>query len=597
MLRYLRDLRIRSKLLSLVGLQAIVLSVAFLIMFAVQVRNSAREDTVAQARRVVSMAESVRQEMSKKWKQGIFQQHVLAEWARNGEEDKVLASVPIVTAWEAVMARAEEGGYRFRTPKFDARNADNNPDALEAEALNAFKKSPELSEYTAYDKEQNAIRYFSPIRLEQECMICHGDPKTSQELWGNTRGLDGLGYPMEGYKAGDLHGAFEVVQSLDASDARAQSAIFSGIGLTALVLVPSLLLIALIVRRTIVGPLDRTVATLQDIATGEGDLTRRLDVSGNDELGQLGHWFNTFVARIEDVVRQITQGATTLNQASDSVVSNADGVSSGAERSRQQSAEVNTAANAMSDNMEEVSESTATMSERLAAISDSVVQMQEMISDIASNAEENASFANEAESVVNRSHDQVGDMGAAAEQIGAIVSTIQDIAEQTNLLALNATIEAARAGAAGKGFAVVASEVKQLAKQTAMATEEIRSQVANVQDQSKLTVESIQSINQVIEKVNELNRRIASSVGEQQQTANEITSDVTRVAELAQTVAGQARDTSLASRNITDNLKEVDSILNDNASGAEESLAAGKELSDLATRMQSLVATFKVTPA
>ncbi len=596
MLGQLKHLSIRNKVLAIVGVQTLILSAGFMTMFVSNVRTAAREDTLSQARRVVAMAESIRTEMSKKWKKGLFDQALVAQWAEQGDIDKVLASVPIVTAWEAMMAKSKEGGYKFRTPKFNPRNADNEPDAIESEALRAFQQDGTLTEYSVFDDQANAIRYFSPIRLESECMICHGDPSTSQELWNNPHGMDPTGYKMENLKVGDLHGAFEVVQSMQHADDRANHSMFAGFGLTALILVPSLVIMAIVVSRSVVAPIRRTIETLKNIATGDGDLTRRLSEDTRDDLGELSHWFNTFVSRIECVVKQISGGASTLNLASNSVVRNADGVSVGAAQSKCQATVVSSAAEEMSINMENVAQSTARMSSKLASVSGSVSAMMATITQIAGSADESANVADEAAKAVQQSHHQIGEMGTATEKIGEIVKVIQEIAEQTNLLALNATIEAARAGESGKGFAVVASEVKELAKQTAIATEDIRNQICDVQRQTHTAVASMDSINEIIGRVNDLNRLIAASVDEQTRTTSGITADVAEAAAMASQVATQIAETSLASREITENITEVDSILSDTATGAKESLEAGEGLRQLANEMLSLVAQFKVSP-
>jgi len=565
--------------------------------FVREVNNSAEEDTVAQARRVVSMAESVRAQMSEKWHLGLFDVSMMRQWADEGNTDKVLASVPIVTAWEAVMEKAEEGGYKFRTPKFNPRNAANAPDELESEALRAFAADSSLAEYSIHDSKSNALRYFRPIRLEQECLICHGNPAQSQELWGNDRGIDPTGHQMEGYKTGDLHGAFEVVQSFDQADARAHAAIFSGLGLTSLIVIPSLLLIALVIKTSIIGPIRRTVQTLKDIATGDGDLTARLESNSGGEIAELGHWFNTFVGQIERIVQQISGGSITLGQASESVVLNADGVSNGAKQSKGQSTMVSSAAEEMSINMHNVAHSTSDMSGKLDSVSQSISKMQQMITEISDNAGQSASVAQEAESVVRTSHQQINDMGTATAQISEIMKVIENIAEQTNLLALNATIEAARAGEAGKGFAVVACEVKTLAEQTADATEQIRSRIQDVQQRTTTAVGSIDAIDKVISRVSELSRRIASSVDDQSQTATDITGDVTQLAEMARHVAQQVEEASIASREVTQNITQVDSILSDTAAGATESLRAGEALRELAGQMRGLVSQFRISAA
>jgi len=311
-------------------------------------------------------------------------------------------------------------------------------------------------------------------------------------------------------------------------------------------------------------------------------------------LAALGYWFNTFVCRIEGVVRKISGGATTLNKASDSVVNTAQGVSVGAAQSKRQSTTVSSAAEEMSINMQNVSDCTARMSEKLSTVSQSIASMQTNMCQMADNSEQSATVAGEAERAVRESHEQIGQMGAATHEIGEIIKLIQDIAEQTNLLALNATIEAARAGESGKGFAVVAAEVKALAKQTAEATEDIRSKIANVQTRTDTAVASIDSIQQIIVRVGELNRSIAMSVETQSRVVSDVTNDVSDVAEAAKTVATQVQETSVASREITENITQVDSVLSETATGAADSLEAGEELRKLAMSMQDLVSQFRV---
>jgi methyl-accepting chemotaxis protein len=125
------------------------------------------------------------------------------------------------------MRNASEAGYTFRVPKFQSRNPQNQPDAIEAEALRLLE-SGTVTEHYVMDKEKNAVRYFRPIKLTSTCMYCHGEPSLSKEYWGNDRGQDPTGARMEGWKVGEVHGAFEVVQSLEASDAVLASSVRKG---------------------------------------------------------------------------------------------------------------------------------------------------------------------------------------------------------------------------------------------------------------------------------------------------------------------------------------------------------------------------------
>lgn len=359
----------------------------------------------------------------------------------------------------------------------------------------------------------------------------------------------------------------------------------------------ALVAVALLVTRSLIRPIDATVETLRDIAEGEGDLTRRLDENQVGELGDLAKNFNRFASRIHDIVRQISGNATTLSSASDQLSSSAAHLSAGATQSKTQSATVSSAAEELSINMQNMAMSTKEMSNGIGTVAQAVEEMKQTILEIAENAERSAEVAGQAATAASVSNAKVGDMGAAASEIGKVIEVIQDIAEQTNLLALNATIEAARAGEAGKGFAVVATEVKELAKQTATATDDIRNRIEVMQRSTGQAVDSIAQISEVIGRVNELSRMIASAVEEQSITTQQISTHIGSTAELAETVARGVSESAQASREITENISHVDGVLQETAAGADQSRASGEELNRLASEMRSLVDQFRTDHA
>ncbi|HUJ79838.1 MAG TPA: methyl-accepting chemotaxis protein [Nitrospiria bacterium] len=317
--------------------------------------------------------------------------------------------------------------------------------------------------------------------------------------------------------------------------------------------------------RVIITPLKQVTAAMQDIAQGEGDLTRRIKVASSDEIGELARLFNTFTEKIRGAISQVAESTQHLVTASDGLSASSREMSANSEETAAQANVVAAAAEQINKNMQTVSAS----SEEMAA----------SIKEIAKNAGEAARVAQEAVLVASTTNQTIGKLGESSVEIGNVIKVITSIAQQTNLLALNATIEAARAGEAGKGFAVVANEVKELAKQTGEATEDIGARISAIQRDSQGAVAAIQQISGIINQINEIANTIASAVEEQAATTSEIGENVAEAArgsaEIAQNVAGVAQ------------------AAQSTAGGATQTQGAAQELARLAVALERAVGQFK----
>jgi len=348
-----------------------------------------------------------------------------------------------------------------------------------------------------------------------------------------------------------------------------------------------------LLARSFVRPIRSTIAMLRDIAEGEGDLTKRLDESRNDEIGEMAKWFNAFVGQLQSLISEIASKSVELADGSNQMVKTATSLTAGAESSKLRSAGVSSAAEQMSANIHQISGATTQMSRGMNSVAAAIDEMTTTIGEIARHAESSASVADQATQLTEKSNSNVSQLGVAANEIGKVIEVIEDIAEQTNLLALNATIEAARAGEAGKGFAVVANEVKELAKQTSAATEDIRRRIEHIQATSSETVESISQVSEVIKNVNELSRTIAAAVEEQSITTKQISQDVAESAAAAESVARSVDESVSASTDISNNICEVDRVLTETAEGATDSQRSGTHLAELSNVLRKYVSRFK----
>jgi methyl-accepting chemotaxis protein len=344
----------------------------------------------------------------------------------------------------------------------------------------------------------------------------------------------------------------------------------------------------------LIKPIHGIVNRFKDIAEGEGDLTARLDVKRKDEIGELSKWFNTFMEKIQAIIKEIAGNADILNTSAANLSNLSNQMSVGAGNMSQKSNTVATSSEEMSANMNSVSaamEQTATNVNLVAA---SIEEMTSTISEIAQNSEKGRSISSDAVNKVKSASDRVGELGKDALEINKVTETITEISEQTNLLALNATIEAARAGESGKGFAVVANEIKELARQTADATQEIKQKIDSIQNSTAGTVTEIEQITKVINEVNDIVASIAASVEEQSVTAREIANNVSQASDGIQEVNENVSQSSTVSGEIANDISEANQAANEISNSSSQVNLNAEELSQLAEQLNSMVGRFKI---
>ena len=556
-----------------------ILTGSLLAIYSVVERGKIIEMEVQSARNLLIVAESIRNDSSLKWREANFAEllkKIADDSPANEVRQRVLASIPVVKAWSVVGEQSAQGGFELRTPRQNPRNPKNTPDAVEQKVLDYFATHPQATEFMEIDNSMNAVRYFRPVRLNGECLYCHGDPVNSALYWDNTEGKDLLGYAMEGKSEGELHGSFEIIKSLRSSGDLLHTHIIKTTALLIAALIGICILTFSVIKQQIVGPFTLLGLRLQDMAQGDGDLTKRLTVSGRTEVAWLSSSFNKFLGKVQKTVRQIIQTGTDISAQSDhlSAVTNdlTRGISQqleGTELVKQSMAAMIASVDKIANNAYTTADAVQEADRETKAGYNMVQEVKQVIDQLAVEVERGAQVINE--------------LNEYSNNIGSVIDVIRSIAEQTNLLALNAAIEAARAGEQGRGFAVVADEVRVLASRTQKSTQEIQDTIQRLQETAQRAssvmaenqnraVLSVDKVNAAGEKLDHIatmvntittqNSNIASAVEQQSRMSLEISRNIERVGQMVAASAKEAERTDAISHSLAklaENLKSASS--------------------------------------
>ena len=410
-------------------------------------------------------------------------------------------------------------------------------------------------------------------------------------------------------------------------------------------------IIAYLIAKSIISPIKNMSGLMKEISEGDGDLTSRLPTLSKDEVGELSSNFNTFVEKVQAIIKETQSGSNELSTHAESIAAtstqlsantdemksqtntvaaaveelnvNMSEVTSQAKTMYEETAESKKSSEQINKSMQDVNQSLDTAKENLHAISSASKQMISVITEISSNTERSKVTSETAVNVVDNATEKVESLKDSTTEIVEIIQTINDISEQTKTLALNATIEAARAGEAGKGFAVVASEVKNLAKDTFDATIDISTRIQKMKDATDSTVNEISSIKEVISEINNMISNIAAAIEEQsiaiQDNSNntESTADILNkifekitvsidqvhvinekmnsIENSASDVASITEQAQLATKEVASSIVVVNSGIGDTSNAVSELSQNADNLSGMSGDLQQMVGKFKTS--
>ena len=330
----------------------------------------------------------------------------------------------------------------------------------------------------------------------------------------------------------------------------------------------------------ITGPINRTIALLRDIDEGEGDLTKRLDISSKDEIGTMAGLFDSFIGKTQTLIKSIASSSREVGSAAAQISSASEQLAAGSEEQQAQLSEVATTMEQMSAMILEASKNADDTKNQVQLNGEVANEGRDLVAKTVTGFEAVANTVSEAS-------DQIDELSRRSEEIGNVIQVIDDIADQTNLLALNANIEAARAGDAGRGFAVVADEVRKLAERTVSATAEISQMIESIQGDISNAVKSMDATQKQSKEGLEL-------VAESDKSLEKIADGIGGVVSAVEQIAASSNEQSSGAEQISKNIEGVSTVAKESASSAQELAASAEQLSKEVTGLNELVGQFKV---
>ena len=501
------------KFFSRMSLQARVFSVGVILpglliagllwMNASNSRDQAVNSAVEKARSICLAVESAREQKQTEWETGVVTHERIKEWMNNGQSDTALASVPVVTAWNTAMKKAEEGGYQFRVPALEPRNPKNAANAIEGEALRHLRETNEDEYYTIDDK-TNTVHYFRTVRLSESCLACHGDPKNSMELWGNSDGTDITGHKMENWRAGEMHGAFEVVHSLDEADA----AVAAGVWKSAIMAVFALVgtgVLTVIVVRTVTRRIAASARKISGATTKLQSSSRELDESAQSTSNE-SFAMASAVTEVSANVESLASASDQLGESIREIAGNASNAAGIAENAVTEAEAANAA-------IARLGESSAS----IGAVIDVINSLAEQTNLLALNATIEAARA-----------------GEAGKGFAVVANEVKELANETST-STNQITEAIKAIQADSQAATEAVQrISDIIAQVAEAQQAIASAV---EEQSATTTEMSHSIGEVASAGRSMSDQVDSVSRNSKYTAEQVQGSLDSVLQIADMVA------------------------------------------------------------
>ncbi len=593
---------IRNKIIYGTVITIVIVSLIGTILSMGDIKEVAHEGLVQHVRAVRAMGETVLAQTSKNWEKNLFD---MKEVKKN-IDNKDYSIIPIVSAFNAIKKTGESTIFQFRTPVMHPRNPANTPSEKDLEILNKLKNE-NLSEFYYIDRKNEKLVYYQTLKMNEHCIRCHGDPALSEKYWGNKDGIDLTGRKMEGYKPGDFYGAMVLTYDLNALSPTLIRDMIINNTLYFIMYLIGIAIIIFIIKKSL-KPLDDVADALEEIKDGEGDLTQKIEVERDDEVGYVSKLFNQFLDQLSSMIRTVISSSAHISHSSTEMTNASTSLASVAQDQAASIEETSSAMEQIKATIDSVFETTKQQAEMagdnkrlMEFLSESINSINKTAQNASRMADDTYKYAIDGEQVLGQTVEGMKEITESSSRIKEIVTIINDISDQINLLSLNASIEAARAGEHGRGFAVVAEEIAKLADQTAGSTGEINKLIQESNNRVEMgsnlvskTADSLRLIITNVKNTAELMEQIARSSVELDENSKKAANNAARVNRMSEEISSMMQEQSISSNEIIKAIDRINDVTQSVASGSEELAASAEELSSQSELLDDLVKKFKI---